>query len=238
MLCSNASAKHKLPLVLINKSPIDQNKLSIYFQTSPRGWMIQEIFEIWFHNEFVPKVRAYLASINQEEKAVLLLDNCPSHPMKLETEDGKIRCLYLPADSMSLMPMLQGPVAYLKRKYRTNFLRAACMDSNFLKTHTIKRAAYSLANLWEEMPDNLLKTCWHNMKLNLHVTSNLEAIDMQELSNNFQHLGLSLDDTEINTWLDVDFDNPGYGLLTDDEITEQVINETEACGAENSTSNE
>jgi len=236
MLCSNASAKHKLPLVLINKSPLDQNKLPIYFQTSPRGWMTREIFESWFHIEFVPKVRSHLASINQEEKAVLLLDNCPNHPMKLETEDGKIRCVYLPVDSINLMPMLQGPVSYLKRKYRTNYLRTACMDSDFLKNQTTKKAAYSLANLWEEMPENLLKTCWHKMKLNLNIMCNLEPIDMQELRNNFNHLNLNLDETEINSWLDIDFDNPGYGFLTDSEIIEQVVNEKEHRAADTSLS--
>lgn len=185
MVCCNASGKHKLPMVLVNKNPIDHSKLPVYFKHSTRGWMTQEIFETWFHKEFVPKVQAYLSSINQEEKAILLLDNCPAHTMKLESSDGKVKCLFLPLESSSiLMPMNQGPIAYLKRKYRTNFLRAACMDEAFLSCQTIKNAFYSLANLWEEMPENLLKFCWQKMRINLNVTCNLEPIDMVELRYN------------------------------------------------------
>lgn len=31
-------------------------------------------------------------------------------------------------------------------------------------------------------------------------------------------MGLTLTDGEINAWLDVDFEDKGYGLLTDEEI--------------------
>lgn len=233
MLCCNASGKHRLPLVMVNQTPIGQNKLPVYFQTSSRAWMTQEIFETWFHKEFVPKVRAYLSSIHQEEKAILLLDNCPSHPMKLESNDGRIKCIFLPSETSSvLMPMNQGPIAYLKRKYRTNFLRLTCADENFLKYHSIRNTIYSLANLWEEMPENLLRVCWQKMKINLNFSCSLEPIDMVELRNNFASLGLSLTDMEINSWLDVDFDDPGYGLLTDSEIIDLVRSEADLTKTE------
>ena len=187
--------------------------------------MTQEIFEKWFHNEFVPKVRAYLQSIHQEEKAILLIDNCPAHSMKLESSDKKIKCLFLPPESMSLiMPMNQGPIAYLKRKYRTSLLRNAVLEPDFLKTFNIKGAIYSLANLWQEMPENMLRTCWHKLKTNLNVSYTFESIDMAEIRANFNKLGLNLSDLEINCWLDVDFDDPGYGFLTDQEMIDLVKN--------------
>lgn len=183
--------------------------------------MTLEIFEQWFHEQFVPKVRAYLASINQEEKAVLLIDNCPAHPMKLESADGKIKGLFLPPESSSLiMPMNQGPIAYLKRKYRTNLLRNCVLDNTFIKQYSVKSAIYSLANLWRELPDDLLCSSWHKLKINLNIKYNFEKIDMTEVTNNLGKLGLSLSDHEINCWLDIDYGEPGYGFLTDQEIVE------------------
>lgn len=77
--------------------------------------------------------------------------------------------------------MSQGPIAYIKRKYRTNFLRASCMDKDFLENYETKNAIYSLANLWDEIPEGLLRTCWQNLKMNLNVNCVLEPIDMTEL---------------------------------------------------------
>lgn len=106
MLCSNASGRHRLPMVLVNntssppcfqiddgtkKRQIDQSTLPVRYTYSPKAWMTLEIFEQWFYEDFVPKVREYLASIHQEQKALLLIDNCPAHPMKLESADGKIK---------------------------------------------------------------------------------------------------------------------------------------------------
>lgn len=238
MLCCNSSGKHRLPMVLVNNTPnpscfqiddgvkkrqIDKTTLPIHYAHSSKAWMTLEIFEEWFHEEFVPKVRAHLASLNQEEKAVLLIDNCPAHPMKLESSDGKIKGLFLPPESSSLiMPMNQGPIAYLKRKYRTNLLRNSVLEKNFLKNYNVKQAIYALANLWRELPDDLLMSSWHKLKTNLNVKYNYEAIDMQEIRTNFNKLGVELSDHIINCWLDTDYGDAGYGFLADHEIIEQT----------------
>lgn len=47
MLCSNASGKHKLPLVLVHQNPAEQNRLPVYFQHSEKAWMTMDIFEAW-----------------------------------------------------------------------------------------------------------------------------------------------------------------------------------------------
>lgn len=120
------------------------------------------------------------------------------------------------------MPMNQGPIAYLKRKYRTNLLRNSVLDANFLKEYNVKMAIYSLANLWQELPEDLLRSSWHKLKTNLNIEYNFEAIDMHEIRSNFNKLGLNLPDHEINCWLDTDYGDAGYGFLTDQEIIEQI----------------
>ncbi len=197
LLCANATARHRLPLLVVNNTArpacfhvntathtrhIDKAALPVRYVHSPNAWITLEIFEQWFQDEFVPRVRAHLSSLHLEEKAILLIDNCPAHPMKLESPDGKIKALFLPPDSSSLiLPMNQGPVAYLKRKYRTNLLRSSALDESFLKTFSVKSAIYSLANLWRELPEELLCASWHKLRTNMDVKYEYEKIDMNEV---------------------------------------------------------
>ena len=47
--------------------------------------------------------------------------------------------------------------------------------------------------------------------------------DEQEFIHDFQELGYSIDDNEISTWLNSDSNDPGFQLMTDDEICEQFF---------------
>ena len=56
-----------------------------------------------------------------EVKALLLLDNAPAHPSdkSLVAHNGRIRVLYLPANTTSIIqPMDQGVIVSAKRMYR------------------------------------------------------------------------------------------------------------------------
>ena len=78
---------------------------------------------------FVPEVRRF-----QEEtmkipshavKAVLLLDNAPAHhnSEKLVSNDGKVKCIFLPPNTTSILqPMDQGVIVACKRLYKKKFL--------------------------------------------------------------------------------------------------------------------
>ena len=58
-------------------------------------------------------------------KAVLLLDNAPAHPNaeKLVSNDGKIKCVFLPPNTTSILqPMDQGVIVACKRQYKKKFL--------------------------------------------------------------------------------------------------------------------
>ena len=54
--------------------------------------MNSEIFKAWFQNEFVPTVEKHLKD-NLPRKAVLFLDDAPSHPATEELSDGDIKAL-------------------------------------------------------------------------------------------------------------------------------------------------
>lgn len=100
--CSNASGSHKIkPLVMGKaKNPRCFKNFNnpIVYRNSRNAWMTCNIFENWFFQQFVPEVRNFLRTQNLPEKALLLLDNAPSHPSaeELKTSDGHIFVMFMP----------------------------------------------------------------------------------------------------------------------------------------------
>lgn len=68
----------------------------------------------------------YLRDKNLPAKALLVLDNAPSHPSTehLQSQDGQIEVIFLSPNTTSLLqPMDQGVLENLKRHYRRELLR-------------------------------------------------------------------------------------------------------------------
>ena len=130
--CANACGTLKLPLVFIHKSSnprcfknIDKNSLPVDYYAQSNSWMDSKIFMKWFNEKFVPQCKKALAEKGLPLKAVLLLDNAPSHPDIdcLSSDDGEIFCLYLSPNTTSLVqPMDQGVLETIKRRYKHDLL--------------------------------------------------------------------------------------------------------------------
>ena len=108
--CSNAAGSHKLKLVVIGKSKKQRSfsrtraeNLPAHYFNQTKGWMNQTIFKEWFEEMFIPQVRKHLESQNLPQKPVLLIDNTPSHPRELKSEDGNIFAKFLPPNVTALI---------------------------------------------------------------------------------------------------------------------------------------
>jgi hypothetical protein len=245
MMCSNASGNHKLPLLFVHKfenptcfkttdcfgrkTSIDKSTLPVYYKSSTNAWMTMNIFENWFHSEFVPKVKAYLRSIQQEEKALLFIDNCPAHPMELQTDDNKFRCLFLPANTTALIqPMDQGPIANFKRKYRAQIIydilntNLSIPDYQKIVRTNIKLVIDKCSQLWKSISIESLKSSWHKLGLNKEHSVTLPNINLDEIRTFCDRFGLDLSDLDVVNWLENDFDDPGFQILTDQEIVQEA----------------
>jgi len=76
--------------------------MNYYAQKS--AWMDQTIFTDWFHKVFVPQVKVYLAEKQSPQKALLLMENAPTHLFgELKSDDGNITCLFIPANTTPLL---------------------------------------------------------------------------------------------------------------------------------------
>ena len=95
----------------------------VKYRSQKNLWMTSDIFLDWFMKEFVPAVKRFLKKKKLPQKAILLLDNAPSHPSEDELEKDDIKAKFLPPNVTSLIqPMDQGVIENIKRRYRKRLM--------------------------------------------------------------------------------------------------------------------
>lgn len=233
LFCSNASGNHRLRPMVIGKSKkpralknISETTLPVFYRNQKSSWISSPLFTEWFNDEFVPSVESFLKSKDLPRKAVLLLDNAPTHPQNLK--NGEIVVQFLPANVTSLIqPLNQGVIECFKRHYRGLFLRQLLQETNetksvpeILKTINMKQVVYWCAQAWEKVKSQTLKNCWNKL---------FDGILVDNLTENEENIqGLveqlpgceDIDQTEIREWIVAD--DPVLEF-TDEDIVEMVL---------------
>lgn len=259
--CSNASGSHKLPLFVIGKSKkprafknLNMATLPVYYRNQSSAWMDCALFKEWFFLEFVPAVKKHLKSKNLPTRAVLLLDNAPSHPAEFELKKGNIKAMFLPPHVTPLIqPMDQGVIEWLKRRYRKKYVgslldktEGGCSLLEAMKSLTIKDAIYTVASAWDEIKQKTLQKAWKKIWPSLkqsdsadkddaeptssaEVDPEAEENDVAETLQDLQELqhGVQLQLTDVEKWLtEADMAESTNEELNDDEIIAAVQNAT------------
>ena len=238
MSCSNATGMLKLPLMVIGKSAnprcfknINKAALPVLYRAQKNAWMDSQIFSDWFHKDFVPSVTKYLKERGLTVKALLLLDNAPSHPdlPTLVSKDGNIKALFLPPNTTSLFqPMDQGVIEAMKRRYRKALLQKLLLEDQegrsiiqFVKQINMKDVVYMTAAAWEDIPSLTLTKSWNKLlrTAEVPVDSGDGSDEVLQLA---QQLDSNLETEDVNTWINVDSGDKGYELLSDEDIVKQV----------------
>eukprot|EP00117_Sycon_ciliatum_P016527 scpid93245/ scgid15916/ Jerky protein homolog-like; Human homolog of mouse jerky gene protein len=173
--CSDASGSHRLPLVLINKSAkprcfkhMSMDTLPVHYMSQKKSWMDCKLFGEWFHQRFVPSVRKFCQDKGLEEKALLLLDNAPSHPSStlLQSDDGKIKAMFLPPNTTSIIQQMdQAVLDPCKRCYKRKLLAHIILENDsidksvpdILKAVTMKDVVYWITAAWQEATEDSLR---------------------------------------------------------------------------------
>ena len=235
MACANASGTHKLDLVFIYKyqnprslKHIDKDKLPVVYYSQTNAWMTTVLFERWFEQEFVPVVKGHLNLLGLEERAVLLLDNAPSHTKVylLMNNDSKIRCVFLPPNTTSvLQPMDQGVLDTVKRHYRKKLMRKALDEDNesksmaeIKKSITIKDAIRWSAEAWEDIAPYTLRSSW-NMVLPPSIDKP-EVVEQEATSD-----GLEDENAMVSQWILESEEDFGNTEMNDNELIQFVLDE-------------
>lgn len=240
--CSNADGTHKLSLFVIGKSKkprafknINLSSLPVYYRNQKSAWMDCNLFKSWFFDEFVPCVEKDLKKKNLPVRALLLLDNAPSHPSEEDLVKGDIKAIFLPPNVTSLIqPMDQGVIECFKRRYRRKYISSILEKSEegyeifqAMKSLNIKDAIYTMAESWAELNPDTLRKSWR--KLWPEVMTEIDQIedeqnDMQEIVKNLQTLNTSIPAGEVEEWIEqCDKNCETSEVLNDDDIVAAVL---------------
>ena len=228
----------KLPLMVIGKSAnprcfknINKAALPVLYHAQKNAWMDSKIFSDWFHKDFVPSVTKYLKERGLPVKALLLLDNAPSHPdlPTLVSKDGHIKALFLPPNTISLFqPMDQGVIEAMKRRYRKALLQKLLLEDQegrsiiqFVKQINMKDVVYMTAAAWQDIPSLTLTKSWNKLLRTAEVSVD-SGDGSDEVLQLAQQLDSNLETEDVNTWINVDSGDKGYELLSDEDIVKQV----------------
>ena len=122
----------------------------------------------------MPSVQKLCREKGLEEKALLLVDNAPSHPSSttLQSEDGKIKTMFLPPNTTAIIqPMDQGVLDPCKRRYKRKLLGHIILENesdeksvpDILKGITMKDVVYWVAAAWQEASNDSLQKAWRNL---------------------------------------------------------------------------
>ena len=105
--------------------------------------------------KFVPSVRKFNRENGLPPRALLLIDNAPSHPSQMQLVNRDVKAFFLPPNVTSILqPMDQGVLQNMKLNYRKMLLqflieREDCSILEKMKNITIKDANYWLAEAWD-----------------------------------------------------------------------------------------
>lgn len=252
MCCANASGTYKLKLCVVGKAKnprsfkgTAKSNLPVTYYNQKAAWMDRVIFKNWFDHNFVPQVREHLKSIGLPERAVLLLDNAPSHPNEnvLKSDDGQIFVKYLPPNVTALIqPMDQGVIAAMKKVYRGNLLQKHIDEGSnlkmFLKQFTVLDAIYGVAKAWEMVKPTTISKSWKKIIPEIEEEDLLGFEDTPFSASNLASALKDAPDCEnvdsenIEEWFAVDCTLPGHVMLSDDEIVKRALGENDDCSDE------
>ncbi|XP_005608571.1 tigger transposable element-derived protein 1 [Equus przewalskii] len=177
LLGGNAAGDFKLKPLLVYHSEnpkalkgYSKPNLPVIWRSNRKAWATRSIFHEWFTYFFCPAVEKYCAQNNLTNKALLILDNAPCHPVNLSDLSDNVRVEYLPDSTAdSVQPMSQGVASVFKAQYlrRTfeHILEATdgedtAIIREFWRNYNIMDAVDNIAVAWEELRPATMNSVW------------------------------------------------------------------------------
>ncbi|GFW24404.1 jerky protein homolog-like [Trichonephila clavipes] len=175
------------------------------FGAKKKAWMNAMLFKEWFRDQFVLAVKKFNKENDLPQRAILLIDNAPSHPGTEELSSGEIKAIFLPPNVTPLLqPMDQGVLQKLKQIY-----------------HVV----YWSAESWENVTDQSLIKSWKKLWPTLEYAENQPENDVTSLLQLVQTIPSceKAGERDINEWMKEDGETGEF--LTDDDIAAAVTQE-------------
>ncbi|UYV66728.1 CENPBD1 [Cordylochernes scorpioides] len=101
LLGGNANGDFKFKPFLIYKSenPIamkgcSKNLLPVHWRANKKAWMTTSLFKNWVTTCAIPEIKAYCIKENLNFKALVLVDNAPSHPVYVDELSENVKFVF------------------------------------------------------------------------------------------------------------------------------------------------
>ncbi|XP_073433385.1 tigger transposable element-derived protein 5 [Dendrobates tinctorius] len=174
LLAANLTGNHKLRPLVVGKlrappSLRNQNhdRLPATYSFCKTARLTLDLLRQWFFYEFVPRVKRYLRRCSLQQKAVLLVNQCPGSPpsKELQTPDGSVRVLFLSKNTRIKVPSMDhGVISSFKLLYKRELLRmvlsAEGSPSDFLKSFLLKDMIFLTGQAWGMIQAGSIEKCW------------------------------------------------------------------------------
>lgn len=240
LLGGNASGDFKLkPLLVYHaKNPRamkDKSKstLPVIWESNKKSWITMEIFKNWFTEHFCPSVKRYCEIKKLEQRALLLIDNAPSHPTNLSdlTTCIPVEVVFLPPNTTALIqPMDQGVISnfkayYLRRTFKQMFEKTDGEEKQsireFWKNYNIMNAVENIYLSWNEITERSLKGVWKNIWPDLSKSEDIgHSVDMDEIVAEIVELAKQTGLDEVNVEDVEEIVQETAASLSNDELKE------------------
>lgn len=160
LVAANMTGSCKRKLLVIGKAKKPRSfkniqSLPVTYENNTRSWMTSQIFEKW--------LRSWDAE-SGGNKILLLVDNCPAHPVVSNLKC--IKLVFLPPNVTSvLQPMDQGVIKALKTQYRK--LQVLHMIQNIenskdIKSFSVMDAIIMISEAWKKVTQTTIANCFRH----------------------------------------------------------------------------
>lgn len=237
LIATNMTGTNKKKLLVIGKSAKPRcfknlRSLPVTYESNKKAWMTSDIFTSW--------LRKWDSELKIEnDKILLLVDNCPAHP---HVENlSCIKLVFLPPNTTAvLQPLDQGVIKSVKVQYRKHLILQMIqdLDQNKETQITILDAICMLERSWNEVSPLTIKNCFRHAGF---LPQNGEVTDVVREEESLVEWGNSLQNQSLSNELfedfqDVDKDLVTHENATDDDLVASVLAETnEDIGKDNNS---
>jgi hypothetical protein len=229
VLVGASMSGEKLPLLVIGRFGKPRcfhgiRHIPVKYRANGKAWMTGQLFEEW--------VRKLDRSLTR--KILLVVDNCPAHPRVSGL--AKVHLLFLPPNTTSCtQPMDCGIIKNLKhiykRKLAIKLLKAH--DENVDFTFNLLDSLSLLREAWNEVTTDTVKNCFRSAGFSEMPDPQDEEEEnvnvMADFGNVFERLRVAFSipgEVDVSTFLALDDDLEVAGNLTDDDILNQLNDNT------------
>ncbi|XP_044522957.1 tigger transposable element-derived protein 1-like [Gracilinanus agilis] len=197
--------------------------LPVIWRSNRNDWVTVSIFQEWFTDFFCPAVERHCAENKLPNKALLLLDGAPCHPVYLDDLSANVRVQFLPKNTSALIqPMNQGVITTFKAFYLKRTLCQLLEETHgeekptvreFWRSYTIMTAVDNIAEAWRELKPATMNAVWKKVWPECVLASS----EAEALPQIHRHVGPLADHGGLDEAAEDDvvrlFRAPGQGLM-------------------------